>query len=160
LQIQDLFGQAPKRSFSLRRLCENDSVEGQPIAVAVVEHQGKFLIGRRPEQAALAGKWEFPGGKIEPGETPQAAAVRECLEETGLEVEVVGEYPPHIERYEHATVHLRFFACRPSDPSQPPREPFQWTARRDLRDREFPSGNLELLKILLSGDAAGERQQG
>src|SRR5437764_2006476 len=57
-----------------------------PIAVAVVEKDGHFLVGQRPEGVSLAGLWEFPGGKIEPGESPEAAAVRECLEETGVDV--------------------------------------------------------------------------
>ena len=50
------------------------------IAIAVVEHEGRFLIGLRPPGAPLAGLWEFAGGKLEPGETPQMAAARECLE--------------------------------------------------------------------------------
>src|SRR4029079_19393384 len=56
-----------------------------PIAIAIVEHSGSFLVGRRPEGAALAGLWEFPGGKIEPGETAEEAAGREWLVETGLD---------------------------------------------------------------------------
>lgn len=55
-----------------------------PIAIAVVQHADQFLIGQRPAGLVLSGYWEFPGGKIQLGETPEAAAVRECLEETGL----------------------------------------------------------------------------
>ena len=55
-----------------------------PIAIAVVLHNDCVLIGVRPAGATLAGLWEFPGGKIEAGETPNEAAERECLEETGL----------------------------------------------------------------------------
>ena len=58
------------------------------IAVAVVERDGSFLIGLRTAGLSLAGMAEFPGGKVEPGESPSAAAVRECLEETGLQIEV------------------------------------------------------------------------
>lgn len=121
------------------------------IAIAVVEHAGRFLIGQRPAGTALAGLWEFPGGKVEPGENPADAAVRECREETGLEVEVVGEYPPQIHTYPHGTVHLRFFACRPRDPACPPQAPFRWTAREDLITHEFPAGNRQLLERLTSG---------
>jgi 8-oxo-dGTP diphosphatase len=120
------------------------------IAVAVVEHEDRFLIGRRPDEIALGGLWEFPGGKVEPGETPEDAALRECREETGLEAEIVGEFSPHVERYDHATVHLRFFGCRPRDPSQMPREPFCWVPRSSLAEYEFPAGNRNLLKILLA----------
>ncbi len=83
----------------------------KPIAVAVVEHRGKFLIGRRPEGVPLAGLWEFPGGKVEASETPAAAARRECLEETGLAVVVGEKYPEVLQQYDHDKVHLHFFAC-------------------------------------------------
>ncbi len=65
------------------------------IAIAVVERDGQFLIGLRPEGESLAGYWEFPGGKLDPGEQAADAARRECLEETGLEVRIVGDVPGH-----------------------------------------------------------------
>ncbi|MBI3839784.1 MAG: NUDIX domain-containing protein, partial [Planctomycetia bacterium] len=58
------------------------------IAVAVVEGDGKFLIGQRETGVPLAGLWEFPGGKVEPGEPAENAAIRECLEETGWLVRI------------------------------------------------------------------------
>jgi 8-oxo-dGTP diphosphatase len=122
----------------------------QLIAIAVVEHEGWFLIGRRPDGVPLAGLWEFPGGKVEPGESPENAAMRECREETGIDAEIMGEYPSHVQHYEHGAVHLRFFACRPRDSSQTPREPFQWTPRSSLAEYEFPAGNRALLDRLLS----------
>jgi 8-oxo-dGTP diphosphatase len=118
------------------------------IAVAVVEHQGRFLVGRRPPGVPLAGLWEFPGGKVAANETPRDAAVRECREETGLEVRAGGEYPPAEHRYEHGAVRLFFFACEPVDPAEPPRPPFTWVARGELNDREFPAANRELLAML------------
>ena len=121
------------------------------IAVAVVEHEGRFLIGRRPPGMPLAGLWEFPGGKTEPGESPEAAAVRECLEETGVAVEPLFRYPDHEQTYEHGRVVLCFAACRPvSGADQTPREPFRWVARERLSEYRFPDGNRHLLKILLS----------
>jgi 8-oxo-dGTP diphosphatase len=63
---------------------------GQPAVVAaaaIVEH-GRVLVARRAGPAALAGRWEFPGGKVEPGEDAEAAVVRECREELGVEVAV------------------------------------------------------------------------
>jgi len=122
-----------------------------PIAIAVVEHQNQFLIGQRPTGVPLAGLWEFPGGKIEPGESPEAAAARECLEETGLEVEVLFRYPAHIEDYAHAQVELHFIACRPvRSPPPDPTPPFRWVTRVDLARHEFPTGNRRLLQLLLS----------
>ena len=121
----------------------------QRIAVAVVERDDFFLVGPRPSHVPLAGLWEFPGGKVEAGETPAAAAVRECREETGLDVEVVAPYPRSTESYSHGTVDLHFFACRPVDTAQPPREPFRWVPRAELSKLEFPTGNRELIRLLL-----------
>lgn len=121
------------------------------IAIAVVEHDGKCLIGLRPAGVPLAGYWEFPGGKVHVGESPEVAAVRECLEETGLAVRVVSEYPPAAHDYEHASVCLHFFACEPRDlgvDTLPPR--FRWVTFRDLGDYEFPLANAALLALLQS----------
>jgi 8-oxo-dGTP diphosphatase len=120
-----------------------------PIAIAVVEHEGRFLIGQRPAGAALAGYWEFPGGKIEQGETPEAAAVRECLEETGLVVEALFRYPTQIEEYEHGSVELYFVGCKVlTQEFTKPRGPFSWVARQQLDDYPFPAGNLTVLQQL------------
>ena len=122
-----------------------------PIAIAVVEHQNQFLIGQRPTGVPLAGLWEFPGGKIEPGESPEATAGRECLEEAGVAVETLFRYPVHVEAYDHGQVELHFIACRPLDraPGEPTL-PFRWVARTDLGRYEFPRGNRRLLQLLLS----------
>jgi mutator protein MutT len=124
--------------------------QATPIAVAVVESAGRFLVGQRPAGVPLAGLWEFPGGKIEPGETPAQAAARECLEEAGLAVEIIGSYPAQVERYDHGTVQLFFLACRPLDPSRPPAGLYRWVARSDLRGLDFPAGNRSLIDRLCS----------
>ena len=56
------------------------------VAVALIDVDGRVLIAKRPEGKALAGLWEFPGGKVEPGERPEAALIRELREELGIEV--------------------------------------------------------------------------
>lgn len=120
------------------------------IAIAVVEHEGRYLIGRRPEGVPLAGLWEFPGGKVQPGESAEQAAARECLEETGLAVEVGEAYPAVVHQYSHGKVALAFFACRPLDPRQTPHEPFRWVLAKDLGDYEFPEANGGLIDYLKS----------
>ena len=65
------------------------------VAIAVVQHEGRFLVGTRPAGVPLAGLAEFPGGKVHAGEMPADAAARECLEESGLTVCVGEEYPQH-----------------------------------------------------------------
>jgi 8-oxo-dGTP diphosphatase len=120
------------------------------IAIAVVERDGSFLIGQRPPGVPLAGLWEFPGGKVEPGESPQQAAIRECREETGLEVTVVGEYPEHVQQYDHGSVRLRFYRCASVAPQADPSPPFRWVGQRDLAGFPFPDGNRHLLELLLA----------
>jgi mutator protein MutT len=120
------------------------------VAIAVVEHNDRFLVGRRSENLPLGGLWEFPGGKIETDESPKAAAARECLEETGLRVHVSHCLLFHKQMYPHAEITLHFFACQLLDPDPLPRRPFQWIARQDLAKLQFPDGNRPLLERLLA----------
>ncbi|MDG2381669.1 MAG: (deoxy)nucleoside triphosphate pyrophosphohydrolase [Pirellulaceae bacterium] len=131
-----------------------------PIAVAVVEHQDHFLIGLRPADVALAGYWEFPGGKIHADESPEQAAIRECREETEINVKIIARYPTANHQYPHAAVQLHFFRCSPlpvenSSAGPPsPLAPFRWVARQELSSYQFPAANSELLKRL-SQSASG-----
>lgn len=80
------------------------------VAAAVIERpDGTFLLGRRPPNGIYAGWWEFPGGKVEAGETPQQALVRELQEELGIDVECAYPWIMREHVYEHAHVRLRFF---------------------------------------------------
>ncbi len=117
------------------------------IAIAVVEHGGCFLVGQRAEGKSLAGYAEFPGGRVETGESPEQAAVRECLEESGLNVEVAGSYDAQLHDYDHDHVHLHFFACRLVGDGMPT-QPFRWVPRQRLLDLQFPEANGELLRVL------------
>ncbi len=118
------------------------------IAVAVVEYAGTFLVGVRPGGAVLAGYWEFPGGKVRAGETPEQAAARECREETGLDVELGEAYPEVLHQYEHGCVRLCFFAARPTNPATEPCPPFRWVPREELASLRFPEANAALLASL------------
>ena len=122
------------------------------IAIAVVERNGHFLVGERPAGKPLAGCAEFPGGRIEAGETPAQAAVRECFEETGLVVEVVRSYHEYRHDYEHDRVQLHFFACRAVSDDARPRVPFRWVSRADLKALAFPEANRELLSVLAGAE--------
>ncbi|NUQ61902.1 MAG: (deoxy)nucleoside triphosphate pyrophosphohydrolase [Pirellulales bacterium] len=125
--------------------------EPAPIAIAVVEHEGQVLIGQRPAGVALAGYWEFPGGKIATGETPEAAAARECREETGLEVRILRPLATLDHQYEHGTVRLHFLAAEPVADAAIPAPPFRWIPRSELGDYRFPPANAGILKRLTSG---------
>jgi 8-oxo-dGTP diphosphatase len=134
---------APRRS--------SDADDSQWVSIAVVEHCGRYLIGRRGRGASLAGMWEFPGGKVKSGEDPREAARRECREETGLEV-VVGEpYAEVIHQYEHGRLRLWFFACTPCDPESTPKPPFRWVPLAELAGLQFPAANATLIARLTGG---------
>ena len=120
-----------------------------PIAIAVViDAENNVLIGQRPEGVPLAGLWEFPGGKMEVGETPEIAAQRECLEETGLQVAPHRRYPAEVHQYDHGAVELNFVFCLPYGPSFAPRSPYQWVPIGELSRYEFPAGNRRILAML------------
>lgn len=120
-----------------------------PIAVAVVRQDGLVLIGQRPAGVPLAGLWEFPGGKVAPGETPEQAAARECLEESGIAIEVHGAFPSVKHDYNHGRVELFFFDCRPTQPTPHPRPPYQWIRIVELARYQFPAANAALIQYLL-----------
>lgn len=82
------------------------------VAAAVVRDGERLLLTRRPSGTHLAGLWEFPGGKLEPGESPEAALVRECREECGIDVIVEDVLDVAFHRYPTKDVLLLFYACR------------------------------------------------
>lgn len=89
------------------------STAGAPllVAAAVVLRGGKVLLTRRMKGVHLADLWEFPGGKLEPGESPEAAVVRECHEELGVEVRVRDIMDVTFHRYPGKDVLLLFYEC-------------------------------------------------
>ena len=118
----------------------------------MVEFQGSFLIGQRLPPAPLPGLWEFPGGKLEPGETLVAAAARECFEETGIAIEVGEEFMRIAHDYEHARVELHFFRARPTGARKPSSENYRWVPRADLARFDFLPANAPLIAQLTRGE--------
>lgn len=120
------------------------------VAIGVVIRDGHFLIARRPPGVPLAGLWEFPGGKIEPGETPEAAVARELLEETGLTVEIIRSFTERTYVYAHARVTLLPFLCRaPAGDARPLHcAEVRWVTPADLLAYPFPAANAPLLAEL------------
>ncbi len=127
-----------------------------PVAVvaAVIERDGKFLITRRPAGAHLAGLWEFPGGKPEPGETFEDALRREIGEELGAEASV-GERIETVEwEYPDRRVRLIFFRCGiQGEPRPLEGQEMAWVAPADLASYEFPPADAELIARLSPGPA-------
>ena len=81
------------------------------VAAAVVIESGRVLLTRRAEGQHLAGLWEFPGGKLEHGESPEQALVRECREECGIEIKVAEIMEVTFHRYPETDVLLLFYRC-------------------------------------------------
>jgi 8-oxo-dGTP diphosphatase len=125
------------------------------VTAGLVFRAGRLLITRRPAGTHLAGLWEFPGGKLEPGETFEAALVRELDEELAIDVEV-GELVEAITHdYPEKSVHLRFYRCRWTAREPHPHEvaAIAWITRDELADYEFPAADARLLDKLRANTA-------
>tara|TARA_R110002111_G_scaffold262613_1_gene339441 strand:+ start:24866 stop:25279 length:414 start_codon:yes stop_codon:yes gene_type:complete len=124
------------------------------IGIAVVEFQRQFLIGIRAADSSLAGYHEFPGGKCQTEEAADACAVRECREETGLEVFALKELLYKEHSYEHADVKLHFWLCRPVSGSEDlidrNLQGFRWFPAERLTELRFPEANARLIELLVS----------
>jgi mutator protein MutT len=127
------------------------------VAIALVGRRGAYLVRQRPAPAAMAGYWEFPGGKCEPGESPAAAARRECREEIGLDVTVGRLRGEVVHRYPHAWVHLSYFECALNEPGAEPGAAtgFVWVAAAALPALRFPEANEAIVaELVREGEAA------
>ena len=110
------------------------------VAAAVIIRDGRVLLTRRGEGQHLAGMWEFPGGKLEAGESPEEALVRECQEECGIEVEVTEILEVTHHRYPEKEVLLLFYRCelRAGEVRHLQVADHAWVAPRDLDDYPLP----------------------
>jgi len=120
------------------------------VVAAVVERDGRYLITRRLEGTHLAGLWEFPGGKILPGEKPEDALRRELQEELGVEAEV-GELIETLDwTYPEKSVRLLFFRCAlRGEPCPQERQEMLWVEAGELSKYQFPAADLRLVERLV-----------
>ncbi|WP_417245222.1 8-oxo-dGTP diphosphatase MutT [Celeribacter sp.] len=121
-------------------------------AVALIDVEGRVLLAQRPEGKSMAGLWEFPGGKLEAGETPEAALVRELHEELGIETWDSCLAPLTFASHSYDDFHLMMplFACRKWNGVPVPREGqvLKWVKARDLRDYPMPPADIPLIPFL------------
>jgi len=121
------------------------------VVAAVIEREGQILIGQRKARGRHGLKWEFPGGKVEPGEEPRAALVRELREELGIDAQIGEE----IERYDFSydtqpTTHLIFFRVTEfvGEPENLDFAQIAWAERQRLPEYDFLEGDVAFVRRL------------
>lgn len=122
------------------------------VAVALIDVDGRVLIAQRPEGKSLAGLWEFPGGKVDPGETPEAALVRELHEELGIDTAESCLAPLTFASHRYETFHLLMplYACRRWNGTVTAREgqALAWVRPVRLGDYPMPPADAPLVAMI------------
>ncbi len=122
-------------------------------ACALVDADGRVLITQRPEGKAMAGLWEFPGGKVDPGETPEETVVRELAEELGVETKVACLAPLTFASHAYDEFHLLMplFVCRRfwNIPRGREGQALKWVRAKSLRDYPMPPADEPLIPFLI-----------
>lgn len=122
------------------------------VAAALVDGDGRVLVQQRPPGTAMAGLWEFPGGKVEPGETPEAALIRELAEELGIDVEAACLAPACFASEPLGGRHLLLllYACRKWSgmPAARHASALQWLRPAQLFALDMPPADRPLLGLL------------
>ena len=120
------------------------------VTAAVVERNEAFLLTRRLEGTHLAGHWEFPGGKVQGGETLAECLAREIREELDAEVDVGELILATVHDYPDRSIELRFFRCTLlGEPRAVLGQEMRWVARADLGSVPLPPADAELVRLLI-----------
>lgn len=122
------------------------------VAAALVDSDGRVLIAQRPEGKQLAGQWEFPGGKVEHGETPETALIRELQEELGITVRQACLAPfvfaSHTYESFHLLMPLYLIRRWEGEPEAREHKALKWVRPNDMRNYEMPPADLPLVAWL------------
>lgn len=122
------------------------------VAVALINEQNEILLAQRPEGKSMAGLWEFPGGKVEPGESPEAALIREIHEELSIKISLNLLKPLTFVSFDYESFHLLMplYMCTQWMGEVVPREGQQvsWVARSKLHDYPAPPADIPLFDVL------------
>lgn len=123
------------------------------VACALVDPDNRVLIAQRPEGKSLAGLWEFPGGKVDPGESPEAALIRELREELGVETKAACLAPLTFASHAYEDFHLLMplYVCRrwTGFPESREGQALKWVRAKALRDYPMPPADLPLIAPLI-----------
>lgn len=122
-----------------------------PVVAALMKRQGKVLVGQRPEGASLAGTWEFPGGKIELGESPEEALARELREELGVEAEIGPLKFAATHTYGKTGILFLFFEVKfwKGQVKTQQHLDLKWVTPKELGTLHLPEANSKFLKNIL-----------
>ncbi len=125
------------------------------VVAALIWRGDEFFICRRPAGKARALLWEFAGGKVEPGETPEQTLVRECMEELGAKVSVKEQFAQVIHEYPDVTIELTLFdavfdGC---EPQMHEHSGFAWITASEIGNYEFCPADLEILDAIAKKDS-------
>ncbi len=122
------------------------------VAVALVDGDGRVLIAQRPEGKTMAGLWEFPGGKVDDGELPEAALIRELEEELGIDVSenCLAPFTFASHTYEDFHLLMPLYVCRVWDGTVTPKEGqnLKWVRPMKLKDFPMPPADVPLVAML------------
>ena len=122
------------------------------VVCAIIERSGKTLVAKRPAFKSMGGKWELPGGKIEPGEDPREAIIREIREELGCQVVVRTELAPHEHQYPDFAIRLIPFICTlvEGDPRPLEHEEIIWADRGKLMSLDWADADIPIVNSYLT----------
>ena len=134
---------------------DNNIVE---VVAALIWEQDRFMICQRPAHKARGLLWEFVGGKVEPGETKEAALIRECREELAVTLAVGGVFCTVVHAYPDITVRLTLFHARIASgvPRRLEHNDIRWITRDEIAQYEFCPADTEILARIMETQTEGE----
>ena len=126
-------------------------VEEIEVVLGIIFNDNMIYVQKRPPQGLFAGLWEFPGGKVEPGESPEEALHRELKEELGVKIRIVRNGKSIRHNYTRFKVLLRPFICVSQKKFSPKsfNDEYRWVLRNELKNHAFPAANRKIIRTLL-----------
>ena len=124
---------------------------------AIIKDGNRYLVGQRAANKSQGGLWEFMGGKIEPGETPEQALARECREELALEIENEHIIDSVVHEYPEKTIRLTLISCSPkfgSIPKALEHQQIRWVTHVEMDVLDFAPADRELIGRIIGGKDA------
>ena len=118
------------------------------VAAALIFESKKFLICQRPANKRRALLWEFPGGKLEAGETLEQCLIRECQEELGVTIEVIKPFMDSVHDYEDISIHLTLFEAKivEGKPEKLEHNDIRWISTQEIDYYKFCSADYQILE--------------